>query len=137
MEETLAIIKPDGTERGLADEIVLRIKSTGLAVTDSKDIFVTKEQAEKLYAEHKGRHYYEHLLEYIMSGKVRVVKISGDDAVSMLRSLMGSTDPSKAQPGSIRYDFRPPADGSKVIKNTIHGSDSIESAKREARIFFT
>jgi len=136
IEQTFVIIKPDGMQRELDGQISARIVSAGLEITDQKDIYVTKEQAERLYREHRGKPFYTGLVDYIMSGKVKVMKVSGDDAVAVIRKLMGNTDPSKAEKGTIRADFKPEKQDGKVIKNTVHGSDSVESAKRETGIFF-
>lgn len=135
-EKTLVIIKPDGIERGLASQIISRIGSAGLNISEQKDIYITTEQAERLYAEHKDQPYFEKIVEYIMSGMVKVMIIDGEDAVLKMRSLMGPTDPQKAPAGTIRGDFKFDNPDKKVIKNTVHGSDSVDSASREIRIFF-
>ncbi|MCX5749530.1 MAG: nucleoside-diphosphate kinase [Candidatus Saganbacteria bacterium] len=136
IEQSFVIVKPDGMERSLAGEIIKRISSAGLLVTEQKDIYVTKEQAERLYWEHRDKPFYNGLVDYIMSGKVTVMKVAGESAVSVMRGLMGNTDPEKAEKGTIRADFKPDKQDGKIIKNTIHGSDSAASAKRETGIFF-
>lgn len=136
LEPTFVIIKPDGYERNLSDQIIGRITKAGLVVEKQKDIYVTREQAERLYTEHKGKSFYDGLINYIMSGKVKVMVVTGEDAVSRLRDIMGNTDPEKAVPGTIRADFKIAKQNGVVIKNTVHGSDSVASAKREVGIFF-
>lgn len=136
LESTLVIVKPDGMDRGLLDEISDRIRGAGLDIADQKEIYVTREQAERLYREHKERPFYRGLVEYIMSGRVAVLKVAGDGAVAKIRSLMGSTDPRQAEKGTIRGDLGPKVQDGKLIKNTVHGSDSVDSAKRELGIFF-
>ncbi len=135
-EKTFVMIKPDGMDRGLAPEIISRISADGLAIAEEKDIYVTREQAERLYSAHKGRKYYEPLVEYLMSGLIKVMRVEGSDAIQKVRRLMGPTDPKEAPAGTIRGDFRFEDPGSKVIKNTVHGSDSADSAERELMIFF-
>lgn len=135
-EKTFVMIKPDGMQRGLASEIISRIVKSGLKVAESKDIYVTREQAERLYSEHKGKEYYEPLVDYLMSGPVKVMRVEGANAVSVMRGLMGPTNPKEAPEGTIRGDYKFDDPGSKVIKNTVHGSDSAQSAERELTIFF-
>ncbi len=136
IESTLVIIKPDGTERKLVGKILERIISAGLEIAASKELMVTREQAEKLYSEHKGKPYYEGLVDYIMSGKSVVIKVRGPEAIFLMRRIMGATVPEKAEPGTIRADFKFDYPKGGVIKNTVHGSDSPESAVREIGIFF-
>lgn len=135
-EKTFVMIKPDGMQRGLAPEIVSRVIKSGLSITEEKDIYVTREQAERLYSAHRGQKYFEPLVEYLMSGIVKVMRVEGPDAVSVMRGLMGPTNPEDAPAGTIRGDYKFDDPGSKVIKNTVHGSDSAESASRELMIFF-
>ncbi len=135
-EKTFVMIKPDGMQRGLAPAISQMIVQSGLAISEEKDIYVTREQAERLYSMHRGQAYFEPLVEYLMSGLVKVMRVEGPDAVSVMRGLMGPTNPKDAPPGTIRGDFKFDDPGSKVIKNTVHGSDSAESAARELMIFF-
>jgi nucleoside-diphosphate kinase len=135
-EKTFVMIKPDGMQRGLAPEIVSRVIKGGLSITEEKDIYVTREQAERLYSAHRGQKYFEPLVEYLMSGIVKAMRLEGPDAVSVMRGLMGPTNPKDAPAGTIRGDYKFDDPGSKVIKNTVHGSDSAESAARELMIFF-
>jgi len=135
-EKTFVMVKPDGMQRGLAPAIISRILASGLKVIEEKDIYVTREQAERLYSEHKDQKYFGPLVEYLMSGQVKVMRVEGDNAVSIMRSLMGPTNPKEALSGTIRGDYKFDDPGSKVIKNTVHGSDSVQSAQRELTIFF-
>jgi len=130
------IIKPDGMERDLSGQIISRITDSGLKISEQKDIYISMDQAERLYHEHKGKPFYNGVIEYMMSNKVEVLKVEGDDAVKKIRELMGPTDPKIAPAGTVRGDFRLDNHGKNVIINTIHGSDSVESAKRELAIFF-
>lgn len=135
-EKTFVMIKPDGMQRGLAPEIISRIENSGLSIVEQKDIYTTREQAERLYSAHKGQRYFEPLVEYLMSDKIKAMKVEGENAVAVMRGLMGPTDPKNAPEGTIRGDYRFDDPGSKVIKNTVHGSDSAQSAERELSIFF-
>lgn len=136
LERTFVMIKPDAVERHLADKIISRIEQNGLKVSAQKDISIDISKAEKLYEEHKEKSFYPVLLKYIMSGKVKVMEIRGENAVQVMRDLMGNTYPEKAKPGTIRADFRIENKDNTVVKNTIHGSDSARSAERELKIFF-
>ncbi len=124
MEKTLIIIKPDGVKRGLVGEIIPRIETI-------KRVAINKENAEKLYAVHKGKHFYEELVEYITSGPVILMIVSGRKAIEVMRKLMGSTDPAEAESGTIRGDF-----GLSIEENLIHGSDSEQSADYEIKLFY-
>ena len=137
-EQNFCMIKPDAVERGKTSEILNRIESSGLKIAKQKNLTLNQDQAERLYAVHKGKPFYDGLLKFITSGRVLCLVVEGDDAVNKLRLLMGETDPRKAQPGTIRRDLREEniftADG--IMKNLVHGSDSIENAKYEISIFF-
>jgi nucleoside-diphosphate kinase len=135
-EKTFVMIKPDGMQRNLGREITGRILQSGLSISEEKDIYVTREQAERLYSAHKGQKYFEPLVDYLMSGIVKVMRVEGPNAVSVMRGLMGPTNSKDAPAGTIRGDYKFDDPGSKVIKNTVHGSDSAESAARELMIFF-
>ncbi len=132
------MIKPDGVARGLDQEIIKRIKSAGFKIVKQKKLPMTKELAEDLYSPHLGKPFYNGLLKFITSGPVIAMVLSKDEAIQKLRDLMGATNPEEAKPGTIRGDLKEEnvrtADG--TIKNLIHGSDSPESAKREAKVFF-
>lgn len=136
LERTFVMIKPDAVERNLADEIISRIEQKGLKVSAQKDVSIALSQAEKLYEEHKEKSFYPGLVKYIMSGKVKVMEVRGENAVQVMRDLMGDTYPEKAKPGTIRADFMIKNIDKTVVKNTIHGSDSVKSAERELKIFF-
>lgn len=136
LERTFVMIKPDAVERNLAEEIISRIEQKGLKISAQKDISIDMLQAEKLYKEHKEKIFYPGLVKYIMSGKVKILEVRGENAVQVMRSLMGDTYPEKALPGTIRADFKADNPDKSVIKNTIHGSDSIKSAEKELKIFF-
>lgn len=139
IEETLFIVKPDGVSRRLVDEVLLRLESEGLKVKKKIKLTVSREQAEKLYAVHKGKEFYKGLIKFITSGPSVTALIEGEDAVSQLREIMGSTDPREAEPGTIRGDLKEEnvltEDG--IIKNIVHGSDSVDTAKEEIKIFFS
>lgn len=131
VERTLAIIKPDAVSRGLTGEALARLERKGLKVVGLKMIKVTPEKAEKLYAVHKGKVFYDELISHITSAPVVTIVLQAPRAVATLRAIIGSTDPLNAAPGSIRGDF-----GLSVTKNVIHASDSPENAKKEIGIFF-
>ncbi|MBP1765189.1 MAG: Nucleoside-diphosphate kinase [Firmicutes bacterium] len=130
-ETTLVLLKPDAVQRKLSGEIIRRFEQRNLKVTGLKMLQLTEEQAEKHYAEHYGKPFFSQLVEFITSGPLIAVAISGEGAVQVVRKMMGVTDPSSASPGTIRGDFALTMD-----KNIIHGSDGLESAARELRLFF-
>ncbi|MCX8006799.1 MAG: nucleoside-diphosphate kinase [Coriobacteriia bacterium] len=131
-QRTYVMIKPDAVERRLIGRIVSRIEDVGLAIERMELGVVTREQAEANYAEHAGKPFYEGLIGYVTSGPVVKMVVSGEEAVAVVRKLMGATDPKDAAPGTIRGDF-----GLSLDANIIHGSDSPESAEREIAIFFS
>lgn len=131
MERTFVMLKPDAVARGLVGEIISRIERKGLQVAGMKLIKMTRTQAETLYAEHKGKDFYDTLIDFITSGRVIVLVVKGDNVITHIRNLMGTTDPAQATPGSIRGDF-----ATNVTRNIIHGCDSPEKAEREIKIFF-
>lgn len=130
-EKTYIMIKPDAVAAGHIGAIIDRIERAGLKIERMVLENVTPEQAAANYAEHQGKPFYEGLVSYITSGPVVKMVVSGEGAVANMRRLMGATDCSKANPGTIRGDF-----GLCVDRNVIHGSDSPESAEREIGIFF-
>lgn len=130
-QRTYIMIKPDAVARGLVGRIVTRFEEVGLTVERMELGMVTAEQAAANYAEHEGKPFYAGLVEYITSGPVCKMVISGPNAVPVCRKLMGATNPAEAAPGTIRGDF-----GLVLDANVIHGSDSPESATREIAIFF-
>lgn len=131
IEKTYIMIKPDAVANRHIGEIVNRIERSGLTIERMVLEMVTPEQAAANYAEHQGKPFYDGLVSYITSGPVVKMVISGENAVANMRRLMGATDCSKAEPGTIRGDF-----GLTVDANVIHGSDSPASAEREIGIFF-
>jgi nucleoside-diphosphate kinase len=131
MEKTFAMVKPDGVQRGLVGKIVQRFEERGLKICAMKMMKIQRELAERHYAEHQGKGFYEPLLSYITSGPVVCMVLEGENAVASVRAMMGKTNPQDAAPGTIRADF------SQVTgRNIVHGSDSPESAKREINLFF-
>ncbi|WP_028400486.1 nucleoside-diphosphate kinase [Ectobacillus panaciterrae] len=131
MEKTYLMVKPDGVQRNLIGEIVSRFEKKGFQLVGAKLMLVSKETAEKHYAEHKERPFFGELVDFITSSPVFAMVWQGEDVIATARQMMGKTNPKEAAPGTIRGDF-----GVTVGKNIIHGSDSPESAEREIAIFF-
>lgn len=131
-QRTYCMIKPDAVSRGLVGRIVSRFEDVGLTIERLELGMVSPGQAASNYAEHVGKPFYEGLVEYITSGPVVKMVLSGPDAVPVVRKMMGVTDPKDAAPGTIRGDF-----GLTLDANVVHGSDSPESAEREIAIFFS
>ncbi|BBP46489.1 nucleoside diphosphate kinase [Thiosulfatimonas sediminis] len=132
MERTFSIIKPDAVQRNLIGAILQRLENNGLTVVAAKMLHLSAQQAEEFYAEHKGRDFYEPLVNYMISGPIIVQVLQGENAIAKNREVMGVTDPSKAAQGTIRADY-----ALSVRENSVHGSDSPESAAREIAFFFT
>jgi nucleoside-diphosphate kinase len=132
MERTLAIVKPDAVQRGLAGEILKRIEAQGLAISALKKLHLARAQAERFYEVHRERPFYGSLCDYMTSGPVVIAVLSGEQAITRWRTLMGATDPAKAAPGTIRKDL-----GVDVEKNAVHGSDAPETAVHEIAFFFS
>ena len=131
MERTYLMVKPDGVQRGLCGEIVSRFEKKGLKLVGMKLMVIPKATAENHYGEHKGKKFYDSLISYITSGPVLAMVWEGENAVSICRNMMGKTNPAESAPGTIRGDY-----GMVTGLNIIHGSDSVESAEREIKIFF-
>lgn len=131
METTLLILKPDAVQRGLVGSILERFERKGLRFVGMKLIKVPRDLAEKHYAEHKGKPFYDGLIQFVTSSPVLVFAVRGIDAVTVCRKLIGATNGRKAEPGTIRGDF-----GMSGGYNMIHGSDSPESAERELALWF-
>ena len=131
IQKTYTMIKPDGVRNGHIGEIVNRVERAGLKIEQMRLEMVTPEQAKANYAEHEGKPFYDGLIDYVTSGPVVKMVVSGEGAVAKVRSLMGATNPADAAPGTIRGDF-----GLTMDENVIHGSDSTESAEREIGVFF-
>ena len=131
MEKTLVLVKPDGVQRGLIGTVIGRIESKGLKIAGLKLIHVSEELAKEHYGEHVDRPFFGDLVSFITSSPVVALAVEGDNAVSVVRTLMGGTNPQEADPGTIRGDF-----GMTIGMNLVHGSDSVESAERELNLFF-
>jgi nucleoside-diphosphate kinase len=131
MERTLVIVKPDGVQRGLIGEILGRLEARGLKLVGMKLMAVPTELAERHYAEHKGKGFYEGLIRYITSAPVVVAVFEGSNAISAVRASVGATRPVEAAPGSIRGDL-----ALDVGRNLVHASDGPESAQREVALWF-
>lgn len=132
MEQTLVLIKPDGVARGLTGEIINRIERRGLQVVALKMMKLSRQMAEQHYSEHQGKPFFNGLIEFITSSPLVVMIVEGENAVLVVRTMMGATNPVNAAPGTIRGDF-----ALMMGENVIHGSDSVASAEREAALFFT
>ena len=131
MERTLSIIKPDAVAKNIIGKIVDRFESNNLRIAAMKKIKLTKEDAGKFYEVHKERPFFNDLCEYMSSGPVVVMVLEGENAVAKNRELMGATNPKEAAPGTIRADF-----AESIEANAVHGSDSLENAKKEIAFFF-
>ena len=131
MEQTLAIIKPDGVARGQIGEVVSRCERSGLAVRGLKMVWLTPAQAQGFYAVHRERPFFQSLTAFMSSGPSVVLVLEGEGAIARWRTLMGATDPAKADPGTIRRDL-----AASIERNVVHGSDSPESARFEVPYFF-
>jgi nucleoside-diphosphate kinase len=134
-EKTLILVKPDGVRRGLVGEVISRIETKGYAIDALRMLQADSALLEKHYAEHVGKPFYEPLVEFMMSGPIVAIVASGNRVIEGFRSLAGATDPTVAAPGTIRGDLARDQ-GTKVMQNLVHGSDSPESAAREIPIFF-
>ena len=134
-EKTLILVKPDGVRRGLVGEVISRIESKGYVIEAVRMLQADAALLEKHYAEHVGKPFYEPLVEFMMSGPIVAIVASGNRVIEGFRSLAGATDPTVAAPGTIRGDLARDQ-GTKVMQNLVHGSDSPESAAREIQIFF-
>jgi nucleoside-diphosphate kinase len=130
-ERTLVLVKPDGVARGLVGDVLARIERKGLALVAVELRTLDRATAERHYAEHVGKPFFEPLISFITSGPLLAAVAEGPRAIETWRALMGPTDPVKAAPGTIRGDY-----GLIVTENLVHGSDSPESAAREVALFF-
>ena len=131
IERTLSIIKPDAVGKNIIGKIISRFEDNGLNLVAGKLMHLSDNMASGFYAEHDGKPFFDDLKKFMTSGPVFVQVLEGENAVQKNRDLMGSTNPQEAEPGSIRADFAKSIDA-----NAVHGSDSIESAKREIEYFF-
>ena len=131
VEKTLVLIKPDAVQRRLAGEILARFERRGLELREAKLVTIERELAEEHYAEHREKPFYGELVEFITSGPTLAFVLEGESAISVVRTTMGATNPTEADPGSIRGDL-----ALAMPDNLVHGSDSPESAKREISLWF-
>jgi nucleoside-diphosphate kinase len=130
-ESTLLIIKPDAVRRGLIGEILRRVEEAGLSIEQLRMETIDRPTAEEHYGEHRDKPFFAELVDFITSGPVVVAQVTGENAISLWRELMGPTDPADAPPGTIRGDL-----ATVITENVVHGSDSPESAARELKLFF-
>ena len=131
-EQTLSIIKPDATSRNVTGQINSLIEKSGLSIIGQKRIKLTKETAGKFYEVHKDRPFFQDLVSFMVSGPVIVQVLQGNNAVALYRKVMGATNPKEAEVGTIRKEF-----ALSIEANSVHGSDSIENAKKEISFFFS
>jgi len=131
VERTFVMVKPDGVERGLVGEIIRRIENKGFKLVGIKMLKLSQEMAEHQYAEHRGKPFFQELVDFITASPVVAMVWEGNGVIEAVRKLMGKTNPLDAEPGTIRGDF-----GIYISKNIIHGSDSPQAAAREIEIFF-
>ena len=132
IERTLSIIKPDAVARNIIGQIYSRFENAGLKVVAAKMLTLEDETAGGFYAEHKGKSFYDDLIEFMTSGPIMVQVLEGEDSITLNRDLMGATNPAEAKPGTIRADF-----AGSIDANAVHGSDSATSAEREINYFFS
>ena len=130
-EQTLSIIKPDAVERNLEGDIKKKISSNKLRIIKEKKIQITKDEAAEFYQVHQTKPFYDRLCNYLASGPIVVMVLEGNNAIEHYRKIMGATDPEKAEIGTIRKEY-----GVSIDKNSVHGSDSMENAKKEINFFF-
>jgi nucleoside-diphosphate kinase len=130
-EETLVIVKPDAVRRGLIGEVLSRLERKGLHIEEMRFMRIDRDLAERHYDEHRDKPFFTELVDFITSAEVVVARVTGEQAIAVVRTLMGPTDPAAAPPGTIRGDY-----GIVITENLVHGSDSPESAKRELDLFF-
>ena len=131
VEKTLSIIKPDAVERNLVEEIKNIFLKNKLNIIDTKKIHITKDEASEFYKVHQSKPFYNNLCAYLSSGPIVVMVLEGENAIEVNRKLMGSTDPKNADEGTIRKQY-----GISIDKNSVHGSDSPDNAKKEINFFF-
>jgi nucleoside-diphosphate kinase len=133
-EHTLCIIKPDAVGKNVTGQILARFEAAGLRVVAIKKVYLNAQTAGAFYAEHKERPFFGELVSFMISGPCYPVVLAGEGAIAKYRALMGATNPTKAEPGTLRYDFALPC--TDLSANAVHGSDSPESAAREIGFFF-
>ncbi len=132
LERTFVLIKPDGVQRGLVGRIIARFERKGLKLVSAKTLWVSKDLAREYYAEHVGKDFFTGLVDYVTAGPSVAMVLEGEGAVATVRTMIGATDPAKAEQGTIRGDL-----GMNISRNLIHGADSLESAEREIPLFFS
>jgi len=132
MQRTLSIVKPDGVKKGVIGEVIRRFEKEGFRIAAMKMLHLTKKQAEGFYAVHRERPFFASLTDFMSSGPIVAMVLSGDDVIARNRTIMGATDPSMADKGTIRADF-----AGSVEQNIVHGSDSPETAMTEISYFFS
>jgi len=131
VERTLSIVKPDAVVKNIIGKIYSRLEENGLKIVAARMLHLSRKQAEGFYAVHRGRPFFNDLVEFMTSGPVMVQVLEGDNAIQLNRELMGATDPKKAAKGTLRADF-----AQSINVNTVHGSDSLETAAMEIAYFF-
>ena len=131
LQQTLSIIKPDAVERNLSDKIKSIFTKNNLSILNTKKIQISKDEAAEFYKVHQSKPFYDRLCDYLSSGPIEVMILEGDNAVLKNRELMGATDPKKSGEGTIRKLY-----GISIDKNSVHGSDSLDNAKKEIKFFF-
>ena len=131
IEQTFAMVKPDGVKRGLVGEVISRLEQKGFTIKQLKMMDIPRETAERHYGEHKGKPFFESLVGFITSGSVVAMVVEGENAIKEWRKMMGATNPADAALGTIRGDF-----ASTIDENVVHGSDAPDTAEREINIFF-
>ena len=129
--KTFFMVKPDGVKRNLIGEVISRVEKEGFQITKIKMMDISEELAKEHYGEHANKPFFKDLVSFITSGPVVAMEVQGEDVVSEIRRIMGATNPSDADPGTIRADL-----ATKLEENVVHGSDSPESAERELSLFF-
>ncbi len=131
MERTLVLLKPDTLQRGVVGRLIARFEGRGLQMTALKLMRVPRQTAERQYTEHRGKEFFDSLIAFITSGPVVAMVLEGPNAVAVVRALVGATDPARAAAGTIRGDL-----GLEMLRNLVHGSDSVERAASEIALFF-
>jgi nucleoside-diphosphate kinase len=131
-QRTLSIVKPDGVKKGVVGEVIRRFEKEGVRIVAMKMLHLTRKQAEGFYAVHRERPFFASLTEFMSSGPIVVMVLSGDDVIARNRTIMGATDPARADKGTIRADF-----AGNIERNIVHGSDAPDTAAMEIRYFFS
>jgi nucleoside-diphosphate kinase len=131
IERTLSIVKPDAVGKNVIGKILAKFETAGLKIIAAKMLHLTREKAEGFYAIHRGKPFFDELVQFMISGPVVVQVLEGEDAIAKNRQVMGATDPKKAEAGTIRYEF-----AASITENAVHGSDAAETANIEIAYFF-